>query len=154
RGSYLNVGVCCLWDGQPYFSFDLGDRVNNMWVEFDAEEQFGRDLQPLVTAAMKEAAKLRRICSTYDSMARAFVGSIGLFMSGDPWRLLHGGIAFARAEKYRDAEKCFRRAIALKCTYDWQFELRDLQIELRSLLNSPNAFADRVSTLVSLSRAA
>ncbi len=28
KGTYLNVGVCWLWDRNNYLSFDVGDRIN------------------------------------------------------------------------------------------------------------------------------
>jgi len=58
QGTCLNVGVNFHWYQKEYFSFDIGNRESE-FIDFENEEQFEKEIIPIVELALKRTLYLR-----------------------------------------------------------------------------------------------
>lgn len=149
KGSYLNVGVCWLWDGKEYLSFDVGNRVEG-FVEFQNEEQFINQAKDLAQSAANEVLKYRKQFTTIDTVYQYYR------KNGIPkniWSYFHFAIAAGLIGKSKESIKFFQEIQNEKLTYDW---IKSLQVEVKSLMElvkDTDKFRQMVETEVFKARA-
>lgn len=95
--SYLNVGVCWLWDlSKDYWHFDVGNRVIGAGASFEDEEQWRTACEPLAQRAAEEVLRLRSLVPDLPAAARVTAQRLADDDREDP-RLIAGWPAWNAA---------------------------------------------------------
>lgn len=68
KGTFLNVGICWLWNDSDYFSFDIGYRVEN-FHQYQNDSQFKDELMDLLEKSIKEVDKYKKQFSNIESVS-------------------------------------------------------------------------------------
>jgi hypothetical protein len=156
RGTYLNVGVHWLWYGVSYFSYDLGNRVEE-FTPFQTESQFEQESHRIVDHAVTEVMRYRRLCQSIHAIAKVLAKKSNL----GGWHLYHAGIACGLAGRMHDAQGFLRKLIAEESVIqtdegsivnDWHIQLRERASNLLTSLSTSDVFQAKINEIIINSR--
>ena len=149
QGTCLNVGINFHWYEQDYFSFDIGIRESD-FIDFKNEKQFQSEIESLVKKALKRTLELRKKMADLKDAEQKIINHE--FASDNLWGNYHRAIICGLNNKPKKSNEYFSRILSNVYEYDWQNELREKVVELKSDLQNITEFKLKVDETIKKSR--
>lgn len=159
KGSYLNVGICWLWDVEPkdHLSFDLGHRVQGAPGQglelYESEQQWTPIAEALAQRAAREVRAYRSRVPDLRGAAAVLAEQRADGTAG--WPLWHGAIASGLVGDVTTARQVFAQIAASNDDRDWWLAVKERARVLGPLLETdPDAFRAEIGRSVDANRRA
>jgi hypothetical protein len=113
RGTFLNLGICWLWDRNDHLSYDVGGRAGGFVAHTD-DAGFGSDIMKLCSRAAREAEACVKQFPSVEWVLRHYRKH-----RGDLWHHYHGLIAALLMEERKEAARFMEGIGSTVEPYDW-----------------------------------
>lgn len=159
--SYLNVGVCWLWDlATDYWHFDLGNRVLGAGANFEDEEQWRTASESLTERAAEEVLRLRQLVPDMTAAARVTAQMLADSDRRDSrliagWPAWYAAVVNGLLADPAYSAAVFRRVAKSEDDRDWWLPVQKQATHWGQLVESNHeAYVDEVRAVVQRSREA
>jgi hypothetical protein len=129
RGTYLNIGVCWLWNRKDYISYDYAvshnPRIEN-FQKYLGEDSFNE-------VANKTCEKACELVSTYCEFFENIsctAKKLREYCGDMIWDKYHCGVSSGLAKEYNLAKKTFNQLLDMNVSFEWEIDLQNRTTEL------------------------